>query len=369
VWLRPVLEELETFDRRTSHAAEQRLREHLVPLARRHGKKRRVVEAVWLVESRRWKLRVASPVSPERIRAIVFAKAARLPRTEALAEASAELAISPGEIEAWLFSDRARERLLEAPEERRGPHDLAHAYNLALAQSLLTRCSSLAITVREHARHVVGYAKLRGLMASFEQRDEGVNVALSGPLALFHDTIKYGRALAGVLPTLATTTDWKARASIVLDGRSLVLDLDATSPIGRTHALPRRTDSAVERRLVRDLRAAPGGWTIVREDTVVRVGRRLFYPDFTLASSAGRVLVEVVGYWTPEYLASKIEALAAVDVPIVVCVDERHANGPLEKRRGVITFRERVDVAELLDAAGVALCSGRPGMEVSSESG
>lgn len=355
VWLRPFLEEIETFTRRPSHEADARVREVLVPLARRHGVRRRVVEAVWLIESRRWSLRVASPLPPERIRAVVFAKAARLSRSDALAEASAELGMAASDIEAFLFSDRARERLLGAPQDRRAPHDLVHAYNLALAQSLLMRCSGLVITVREHVRHVVGYAKLRGLMATFEETNEGVDVSLSGPLALFHDTIKYGRSLGGILNALATTNDWSARANVLLEGRSYLLEVDATAPIARVHALPRRADSVLERRLVRDLRAARSEWAVVREGAVVRVGRRLFYPDFTLVSSAGRVLVEVVGYWTPEYLASKVEALAAVDVPMVVCVDERHANGPLAKRSGVITFRDHVDPSELLAAAADAL--------------
>jgi predicted nuclease of restriction endonuclease-like RecB superfamily len=107
----------------------------------------------------------------------------------------------------------------------------------------------------------------------------------------------------------------------------------------------------VERRLAADMRRLNAGWELAREDTVVRVGTRLFYPDFTLVSARGRVLVEVVGYWTPEYLASKAEALRAVEGPIVVCVDERHAQGELSPRRGILIYRGRIDAATLVAEA------------------
>ena len=129
------------------------------------------------------------------------------------------------------------------------------------------------------------------------------------------------------------------------------LTLDATAPLPRTHALPASFDSSVERRLAVDIRRLASGWELAREDTVVRVGSRLFYPDFTLVSARGRVLVEVVGYWTPEYLASKAEALRAVEVPMVVCVDGRHARGDLSARPGIIAYRGRVDASALVAEA------------------
>jgi len=103
------------------------------------------------------------------------------------------------------------------------------------------------------------------------------------------------------------------------------------------------------------------GWRLERESAVVStgVGSQLFYPDFTLTSERGaRVLVEIVGFWTPDYLAKKQQALAAVHEPIVVCVDERHATQvgvPSSDDTIVITYRDRIDAGALLDAAERAL--------------
>ena len=63
------------------------------------------------------------------------------------------------------------------------------------------------------------------------------------------------------------------------------------------------------------------------------------------------MLVEVVGYWTPEYLASKAEALRAVELPMVVCVDERHARGDFSPRPGILAYRGRVDASVLVAEA------------------
>jgi predicted nuclease of restriction endonuclease-like RecB superfamily len=351
VWLRVLVDEAEAFAGRSADAADERVRDAVIPIARLHGAGARAVLGVWCIERRRWKKRVASNVPPERIRRTVFGLAVNRSRPEALEEASRELGLAPAEIEGSLFADREGARVLVLPSDPPTPAELVERYNLALAQALLMRSFEIVAEVRANARRVVGFAKLHGLMATFESLDEGTKVTLSGPLALFHETMKYGRALAGFLPALAVTPAWSLSAQILLGGRRHELALDATAPLPRTHALPASSDSAVERRLAVDLRRLASGWELAREDTVVRVGSRLFYPDFTLVSARGRVLVEIVGYWTPQYLASKAEALRAVKVPMVVCVDERHARGDLSPGPGVLAYRGRVDVSALVAEA------------------
>jgi len=351
VWLRVLVDEAEAFAGRSADAADDRVREAVMPIARLHGAGARAVLGVWCVERRRWKKRVASKVPPEQIRRTVFGLAVGRSRPEALDEASRQLGLAPADIEDSLFADREGTRVLVPPGSPPTPAELALRYNLALAQAMLMRSFEVVAQIRANARRAVGYAKLHGLMATFESHDQGTKVTLSGPLALFHETTKYGRALAGFLPALAVTPAWSLAAQILLGGRRHELVLDATAPLPRTHALPASSDSGVERRLAVDIRRLASGWELAREDTVVRVGSRLFYPDFTLVSARGRVLVEVVGYWTPEYLANKAEALRAVEVPLVVCVDERHARGDLSPRPGILAYRGRVDASALVAEA------------------
>ncbi len=354
IWLGVLAEELQALSEQPAGLADERIRTAVVPIARRHGAGAKQVMGVWVTERRRWKTRVASPLAPARIREVLFSAKVGRSRSAALAEASRELSIGAEILEKCVFADRNSARALEPPAEAASVVDLVERYNMTLAQAFLMRSTRVVARVRAHTRSVVRYAKLMGLMAMFEDRDDGTEVALSGPLSLFHETLKYGRTLAGILPTLATTAGWSLRADVVLRGARYGLDLDAAAPLPLLHVLPKSHDSAVERRLASDVRRFHAEWELTREDTVIRVGRRLFFPDFTLRlrGTASRVLVEIVGYWDPQYLAKKVEALAAVEVPILVCVDARHALGALSAAPTILPYRQgRVDASALIAAA------------------
>lgn len=364
VWLRELAAEAAAAGDRPARDVDERILEVVTPVAKKHGAGRRTVAAVWTIEKRRWTSRVDSPVAPPKIRRTVFRLAAERSREEAIVTAAAELGVDESRIEDLLFADRMGARLLVPPERAATEAELRDAYNLALVQSLLARATEVTADVRANLRHVVRHAKLVGLMATFSETEDGATRAtLSGPLALFHDTVKYGNALARWFPSLVTTPGWSLEARVVLGGETSRLSLDASAPLPRTHALPRAHDSRLEARLETDLRRLALPWRVEREAAVVRARARgsdavrLFFPDFALSSERGRVLVEVVGYWTPEYLADKCTMLEAADAPIVLCVDARQARGPLAEHPAVVTFEKRVDVARLVEACERALAS------------
>ena len=363
VWLRPLCDEIEAFAGRTVAGVESRVKVFGDQLAREHGITQRRIDAAWLVERRRWRKAVESPVQPDRMRSVVFDYAARHERGEALARAGQLLGIDPGSIGRYLFADRDDERIFLPPKSLCSPAALIESYNLVLAQSLLARSLRARVVVRSDARHVLSYAKMLGLMVAFVERADSTEIELSGPLALFHATTKYGHAVARFLPALASTVGWAAMAEVRLRGEFHIVRLSSADPIACTHSLPRGCDSKIEKHLALALRriGPERGWRLERESAVVStgIGGQLFYPDFTLQSErGGRVLVEVVGFWTADYLAKKQRALASVGEPIVVCVDERHANElgvPATDHVAVVTYRDRIDAAALLDAAERAL--------------
>ena len=166
VWLRVLVDEADAFAGRSVDAADDRIREAVMPIARLHGAGARAVLGVWCIERRRWKRRIASAVPPERIRRTVFGLAVNRSRSEALEEASRELGLAPAEIEACLFADREGARVLVQPGNPPTPSELVERYNLSLAQALLMRSFEVVAQVRANARRAVGYAKLQGLMAT-----------------------------------------------------------------------------------------------------------------------------------------------------------------------------------------------------------
>ncbi|MHB8629374.1 MAG: DUF790 family protein [Aggregatilineales bacterium] len=56
-----------------------------------------------------------------------------------------------------------------------------------------------------------------------------------------------------------------------------------------------------------------GQWQLNREDEVLLLGRTVFIPDFSLTHKRDgrRALVEIVGFWHPDYLRRKVEKVRA----------------------------------------------------------
>jgi hypothetical protein len=66
-----------------------------------------------------------------------------------------------------------------------------------------------------------------------------------------------------------------------------------------------------------------GSWKIKREPTILKAGKYAFVPDFSLQRDGIRVYLEIVGFWTPEYLENKIEKLKQVKEPVILLIDRK----------------------------------------------
>jgi predicted nuclease of restriction endonuclease-like RecB superfamily len=346
VWVRKLLDESDGLQGRTIDDAERAAAE---PVA---GAPPRAVAAVRLVLAKFRRSEVVAAASPPAVRRAVFDEAGRIgaTREDSIARAAATLGIGAGEILPALYADRPGARRIVVSNEAPSPREAIEIHNLSLLQGLLFRSELVVVRLREHVRAVVRFAKLRGLLCTCAEETSGTRVELSGPLALFRNTLKYGHALAGFIPAVAATPGWSLEARIVLRGERAVLRAGAGDPIARTHALPADADSSVERRFARDFRRLGTSWTLGRETVAVRAGTRLFFPDFTLRRGDRVVHVEIVGYYTPEYLTAKLEAFRAARLrDLVVCIDEDLACGDREiTAAAIVRYRKRVDARAVL---------------------
>ncbi len=355
VWVRRATSEMADLAGMSRDHVDDAWAGRIQPALRSFGAPRASTLGVKHVLDRACTWRVDARVDPRRIRDVLFPIAANGgARMEILAQASAALAISTEDVDTGLFADRAGARVRTTTSPEPTPSDVMLAYNMALVQGILLRAERIRVDISESVRPVVRYAKLRGLLASFDAVEAGwTRMHASGPLSLFRNTLKYGYALAGFFPTLTTIPRYRLDALCRLEGRGVVVRIATGDPIPRTHALPREHDSAVERALVRDVRRLETTWTIERETAVLRAGTKLFFPDFALVRGETRILVEVVGYYTKEYLAQKREALKAVGADrIIVCLDDALDCGDERfAENTVLRFRRRVDAARLLGIA------------------
>jgi hypothetical protein len=349
-WLRVLLDERDRLAGRRQRELDARLAEPLSCPAP-EGKRRLAVRVLRrLAEPRR-----AKGVPPRKARRLVFGEAARSgdDRAAVLDRVAHSLGVSTAELEDALFGDLPGERMVVPLDPPLAPQELALRANLVLVQALLFRATAATIDLDGNARAVVRHAKLHGLICQVAGRQPGADAAtmdLSGPLSIFQRTLIYGRALSRVVPFLAWCRRFRLRATCLLGERLLRLDLASGDPF-LPSAEPREYDSRLEERFARDLRRAAPDWDVIREPEPVRAGHSLCFPDFALVhrvDPSRRWLVEIVGFWTPEYLARKLALYRAAEIEnLILCIDEDRqcAEADLPAGARILRFRRRIDVA------------------------
>jgi len=349
-WLRALLDLYASFEGQQRAALRERLAE---PLVGRAPKAPLRVARHVLDRLTRAKLR--GPVSSEAARAAVFGRAAQDPEG-ALGAAAAELALDPDALSELLFADLASAERVGALPAGLSPLALAQNANLALASSLLQRAQAVRVQAFGNARALVRHAQLLGLICVARRLDSGVELDISGPFSLFRHTLIYGKRLASLIPRALWCERFELEAQVALrPGAGLVtFRLGTGDPLPAGRELD-RYDSEVERRFARDFAKLASDWDLVREPEPLALSSGgLLFPDFALVhrrDAGRRVLLEIAGFWTAEYLRDKLARLRDAKVGrILLCVDERRACRDEELPEGaeLVPFRRKVDAARVL---------------------
>jgi predicted nuclease of restriction endonuclease-like RecB superfamily len=213
-------------------------------------------------------------------------------------------------------------------------------YNLALAQAVLYDATEMRIRVWDHFGTVFSYVKLFGLMHRIYPIDAdaervastdlaaGYEAVLDGPASLFSQSRKYGIRMSNFLPALPLCERWEMHAEILIDettSETRRFTLDHTERLGSHYSAGERFDSDVERTLAQKWERTNTEWELVREGDVFDLGAEVMIPDFAIEHPDGRrAILEIVGFWTPEYLAAKLAKIREVEAEnFVLVVSER----------------------------------------------
>ena len=296
-----------------------------------------------------------SAVTPRKARSVLFALASKAGanRAQVFEDSARLLGATAEEIERALFADVPAACVVGPIPEDLTPTSLALSVNTALAQAFLCRAASVRIALSGNARSIVRRAHYARLLCSVDKRGEQVFLDISGPLALFQRTTKYGRALAGLLPALLWCDRFFLEASCVVRGTASTFRLATGAPLMPAREEP-RFDSRVEERFARDFARLAPDWDVTREPEAVQAGDALVFPDFALVRRAPprrRVLVEIVGFWTKEYLDRKLARYRAAGLhELLLLIDDDLACGEGELPEGatVMRYRRRVDAGAVL---------------------
>ncbi len=268
-----------------------------------------------------------SPLDPPMLREKVFARSAQaVPSGQTTAivlqkvadELSQELdrEVLPEQVKAGLYADLPDNQILTTFEPP-PPEALLHRYNLSQVQGVFYRASQVTLTAHRNDpgqyKLLFRYIKLFSLMSYIEgDADHGFTLTLDGPTSLFKANTRYGLKLAMLLPALLHVTKWSLTATLQMKD-----SYSGVKRVGRfalddqcglvTHYPPGKTyDSMLEASFVERWEKAKTAWKLEREVDLIPIPGSVMIPDFRLVHPDGRsLLLEIVGYWRPEYLKKK----------------------------------------------------------------
>jgi len=271
---------------------------------------------------------LATPLAPVQLRERLFASGPvfRAPqlfhqqtRYEVVESVAKELAIPSEQVEATLFADRPATYPLTDAGPEWTPAGLIARYNLELARGVLYWASQVRIEVHSSYKDLWKYMKLFKLMFEIQSQQDGYLIDLDGPISPFvHATTRYGRQFAAFLPALLLCEQWRMVAAVhPAQMGTTTYRLDHTSAL-QTHfkqsgAFDSRLEADFAREFEEKFGNKRGQWLLTREDEVLPLGDTVMIPDFALTHkrTGHRVLIELVGFWHPDYLRRKVEKLRA----------------------------------------------------------
>ena len=238
-------------------------------------------------------------------------RAGELGDREVKAEIAADLGQPWAQIHDASYADVIDFRRLAHFDGYSTPEALLSRYNVAQLQACLYRAESVSVTVGADFKSVLRYAKLARLLHEIERTGaDQYRIALSGPASVLRETRRYGANFARFIPALLACRDWSMLAIVRTHTRARLVLRDSDG-LASHLATPVQFDSSIEESFAADFGPKRDGWRLVREGVILHEDQTTFVPDFVFQHIDGReVFLEIVGFWTPQYLQKKRQTLA-----------------------------------------------------------
>ena len=289
---------------------------------------------------------VVSPLEPQMLRERVFSLAAKsvssrestqVTLNKVADELTQELEreVLSEQVRNGLYADLSENKILTVFDAPIAP-DLLNRYNLSQVQGVFYKASQLVLNAHRNVpgeyKLLFRYLKLFQLMAYIEgDADHGFTITIDGPTSLFNSSTRYGLAIAKLIPALLHVTRWSL--SSILQSRDAYTDTWKTgrftlnSECGLVSHYPpgKPYDSMLEASFADKWDALKSGWALEREVDLIPIPGSVMIPDFRLVHSDGRTfLLEIVGYWRPEYLQKKFSQVRRAERDdLILAISER----------------------------------------------
>jgi predicted nuclease of restriction endonuclease-like RecB superfamily len=289
---------------------------------------------------------IMSPLEPQELRRRIFELSAQVvPSHQATKQTLIQLAdklteelkreVLPSQITTGLYADLMENRILTEFESPT-PEALIHRYNLSQVQGIFYRASHMTLKVHRNDpgeyKLLFRYLKLFQLMSYIEgDVDYGFTITVDGATSLFGTSTRYGLAIAKLLPALLHVTKWSLNATLVekdtysKQKRTGLCTLDSDCGLVSHYPAGKMYDSAIESSFAERWAELKTEWKLEREVDLIPIPGSVMIPDFRLVHPDGRTyLLEIVGYWRPEYLRKKFSQVRQANCEnLILAISER----------------------------------------------
>jgi predicted nuclease of restriction endonuclease-like RecB superfamily len=320
------------------------------------------VRGMSLLLDRRSVFKCTSQTDPPELRRKLFQETGKIglatnpeKRKTIIKKVASEMKISSQEVEDSIYADLESELTLQHFESIT-PQKLLEKYNLSMAQTLLFDSTELKFTVSGNWQNIFFKVKRLGLIYE-AYKIEGFWVKIDGPASLFKLTGRYGTSIAKVLPAIIANSEWTIEAKILWKFTNTIYNFKLESWKHSSLFGPQQKaetfDSYVEEDFANRFKALNSDWQLKREPEPVMAGQQVIIPDFSFQRENTNLYMEVVGFWTREYLLRKIAKLQKTEERILVAVDENLACerlAKLEKQQNIdiIYYQKRIPLPPIL---------------------
>lgn len=274
------------------------------------------------------------------------------------AQAKAKLAQKMGmpwdQIEAALYSDVLAFQQLESFPGYPDAGTFLSRYNVAQLQAALYRAERVVVTATRDLKTIVRYAKLAHLLHEIERLGPSrYRIVFSGPASVLRETRRYGVNFARFLPALLACKDWELAATVQTPWKATAKLLISDADRFTSHLpAPQEFDSALEESFADKFGPARNGWRLIREGDILHEHQATFVPDFTFRHDDGtEVFLEIVGFWTPEYLEEKRRTLRRFQrhrILLAVPKDSLRENAQITNQ--VVVYKTSLKIEPVLTA-------------------
>jgi len=270
------------------------------------------------------------------------------------AQLADELGLMWSEIEQGLYADVMAFQQLEQFEGYPNASALLSRYNVAQLQACLYRAESMTVVATDELKTILRYAKLARLLHDIVRLGPSkYRITFSGPASVLRQTRRYGVNFARFLPALLACEGWQMTASLKTPwNTSAKLNLSDSDGFTSHLPSPDEFDSGLEESLAEKFGPERDGWQLIREGEILHDHQKTFVPDFTFRHEDGtQVLLEIVGFWTPEYLMHRRRSLQLFrHHRILIAVPEKSLREGARIGENVLVYKTALKLTSLMEA-------------------